>query len=130
MRAGNMRLRKTGSICIIGQTSLHGPGNWGFTIRVLTGGVNTINADGKLPLGGITEANLIVEDITIPASPVVVAGTISETSVGSYVFTYGTPISAGKTIRVQGITYATNDFIELGYDLKDLTLRQAPTVSA
>jgi len=98
-----------------------------FSIFSDIGGVNTLNALSKLPLGGLDETNLEAVDITVPASPIIVAGTISENPDGTYVYTYGAPILASKDISIRPVDWAdaTPNYIELTYDLKDLVLQVA-----
>lgn len=96
------------------------------------GGVNIGGVISKNPLGALTETHLVAEDVTVPASPIDVPGTITETHDGAYVFTYTSAIAAGKTISIRPIGWdlATPNYIGLTYDLKDLVLQSAPTVSA
>lgn len=69
----------------------------------------------RLPLGGLTEANLEAYNIT---DSQVEAGTISEPTVGNYVYTYTSAISAGKNITIRPIS---PNSIQKSYDCKDLT---------
>lgn len=69
----------------------------------------------RLPLGGLTEANLEAYNIT---DAQVEAGTTSETVIGDYVLTYTTPIATGKDITIRPISPNT---IQKSYDCKDLT---------
>ncbi|MCK5644202.1 MAG: hypothetical protein KAJ19_25610 [Gammaproteobacteria bacterium] len=99
----------------------------GFNITSDVGGVNTLGEVNKLPLGGLDETNLQAWDVGGAAD---IPGTVTEPTVGNYVFTYTSPILAGVTVRIQPINTATFNYIEKSYDLKDLTLNDAPTVSA
>ena len=103
-----------------------------FNLHDDIGGVNIGGVISKNPLGGLTETHLVAEDVTVPASPIDVPGTVSEGADGSYVFTYTAPIAAGKTISIRPIGWdlGTPNYIGLTYDLKDLVLQSAPTVSA
>jgi hypothetical protein len=68
----------------------------------------------RLPLGGLDETNLEAYNIT---DAQLEAGTISESPIGTYVFTYTTPIATGKDITIRPITNP----IQKSYDCKDLT---------
>jgi len=98
-----------------------------FDIFSDVGGVTSKN-----PLGSLETAHLVAEDITAPASPIDVPGTVSESPDGSYIFTYTSAISSGKRISIRPIGWdlGTPNYLGLTYDLKDLVLQQAPDLSA
>jgi len=77
----------------------------------------------KLPLGGLTETNVRAFNIT---GDVDVAGTVSETPVGSYVFTYGVAIATGQDISIRSIALAP---VQKNYDLKALDAQKAEALS-
>lgn len=79
-----------------------------FSLHSDVGGVST-----RLPLGGLTEANLEAYNIT---DAQLEPGTISENPQGSYVFTYTAPIAAGKDITIRPVTNP----IQKTYDCKAL----------
>jgi len=103
-----------------------------FNIFSDIGGVNIGPTLSKNPLSGLQTIHLVAENVTVPASPVDVPGTVSEGLDGAYIFTYTGAIASSQDISIRPIGWDLDpaNYLGLSYDLKAFIAEQADPSAA